>query len=100
VIERSVVLASTREVGLAHLPLYLQEGSPIRIAAEESFLDAKERAIEHFEREAVTRFLAEAKGNISLAAKQARITRRNLHRLISKYSINTKAYKTEKHTSQ
>jgi transcriptional regulator with PAS, ATPase and Fis domain len=100
VIERSVVLASTREVGLAHLPLHLQEGSPIRIAIEEGFLDAKERAIQHFEREAVTRFLAEAKGNISLAAKQARITRRNFHRLISKYSINTRLYKTENQKSQ
>jgi DNA-binding NtrC family response regulator len=100
VIERSVVLASTREVGLAHLPLYLQEGSPIRIASEEGFLDAKERAIQLFEREAVTRFLAEARGNISLAAKQAKITRRNFHRLIAKYAINTKIYKTENHKTQ
>jgi transcriptional regulator with PAS, ATPase and Fis domain len=101
VIERSVVLASTREVGLAHLPLYLQQdGGPIRITSEEGFLEAKERAIQHFEREAVTRFLAEAKGNISLAAKQAKITRRNFHRLISKYSINTKVYKIETNKSQ
>ena len=101
VIERSVVLASTREVGVAHLPLYLQqEGGSIRIATEEGFLQAKERAIQHFERDAVTRFLADARGNISLAAKQARITRRNFHRLIAKYSINTKIYKTENHKSQ
>jgi transcriptional regulator of acetoin/glycerol metabolism len=48
----------------------------------------------------VTRFLADAKGNISLAAKQARITRRNFHRLIAKYSINTKRYKTGNNKSQ
>ena len=100
VIERSVVLASTREVEQAHLPLYLQQEGPIRIATEEGFLEAKERAIQHFEREAVTRFLAEAKGNISLAAKQAKITRRNFHRLIAKYSINTRLYKSENSKTQ
>ena len=100
VIERSVVLASTREVGLAHLPLYLQEGGPLRVSTDDGFLPAKERAVAVFEREAVTRFLAEAGGNISLAAKRARITRRNFHRLLSKYSINSKVYKTGNHKTQ
>src|SRR4030095_5244388 len=70
VIERSVVLASTREVGLPHLPLYLQEGGRVRVSTEDGFLEARERAIACFEREAVARFLAEAVGNISLAAKR------------------------------
>jgi DNA-binding NtrC family response regulator len=48
-----------------------------------------------FEKEAVARFLSEARGNISLAAQKAGITRRNFHRLLSKHSINTKKYKTE-----
>jgi transcriptional regulator with GAF, ATPase, and Fis domain len=100
VIERSVVLASTREVSLPHLPLYLQEGGPPRVSTDDGFLEAKERAIAVFEREAVTRFLTEAGGNISLAAKRARITRRNFHRLLSKYSINSKAYRTGNHKSQ
>jgi transcriptional regulator with GAF, ATPase, and Fis domain len=94
VIERSVVLASTRQVEVGHLPLYLQEGSPIRVNAEEGFLEAKERAVALFEREAVVRFLTEARGNVSLAAKKARITRRNFHRLIAKHSIHARSYKT------
>jgi len=94
VIERSVVLASTRQVEVAHLPLYMQqEGSPIRITDAESFLQAKERAIASFERHAVARFLTEARGNISAAAKKAGITRRNFHRLLSKYSIDSKSYR-------
>src|SRR4030095_14519664 len=52
VIQRSVGLASPGGAGPPPLPRYLQEGSPIRIASEEGFLDAKERAIQHFEREA------------------------------------------------
>ncbi|HEY5725786.1 MAG TPA: helix-turn-helix domain-containing protein, partial [Methylomirabilota bacterium] len=100
VIERSVVLASTREVGLPHLPLYLQEGGPVRVSTDDGFLEAKERAIAGFEREAVARFLAEAGGNISLAAKRARITRRNFHRLLAKHAINSKAYRTGNHKSQ
>jgi DNA-binding NtrC family response regulator len=94
VIERSVVLASTRQVEVAHLPLYMQqEGSPIRMTDAESFLQAKERAIASFERHAVARFLTEARGNISAAAKKAGITRRNFHRLLSKYSIDSKSYR-------
>jgi transcriptional regulator with PAS, ATPase and Fis domain len=92
IIERAVVLATTREVQVAHLPLHLQEGSAIPITPEEGFLDAKERTVALFEREAIIRFLTEARGNVSRAAKLAKITRRNFHRLISKYSINPKVY--------
>jgi transcriptional regulator with GAF, ATPase, and Fis domain len=95
VIERAVVLTASQQVDVAHLPLYLQEENPgsIRLIPEEGFLEAKERAIATFERDAVVRFLTESRGNISLAARQAKITRRNFHRLVAKYSINTKLYK-------
>jgi transcriptional regulator with PAS, ATPase and Fis domain len=95
IIERAVVLAATREVQVGHLPLHLKEGSPIRITPEEGFLDAKERTVALFEREAIIRFLTESRGNVSLAAKLAKITRRNFHRLIAKYSINPRTYRTE-----
>jgi DNA-binding NtrC family response regulator len=48
-----------------------------------------------FEKEALARFLSEARGNISVAAQKAGITRRNFHRLLSKYSINSRKYKSE-----
>jgi DNA-binding NtrC family response regulator len=88
-----VVLSSGQQVDVAHLPLYLQESGPIRVSAQEGFVQAKERVVAMFEKEAVTRFLSEARGNISVAAKKAGITRRNFHRLLSKYSINTKKFK-------
>jgi transcriptional regulator with PAS, ATPase and Fis domain len=95
VIERSVVLTSGREVDVGHLPLYLQEGGPIRFRPEEGFLKAKERTVTLFEREAIARFLTEAGGNISLAARKAGITRRNFHRLLAKHSINTRSFRGE-----
>jgi len=93
VIERAVVLSSSQQVDVAHLPLYLQESGPIGVATKEGFVQAKERVVAMFEKEAVARFLSEARGNISVAAQKAGITRRNFHRLLSKYSINTKKFK-------
>ena len=95
IIERAVVLSSNQQVEVAHLPLYLQDASPIQVTTQEGFVQAKERVVAMFEKEAVARFLSEARGNISVAAQKAGITRRNFHRLLSKYSINTKKFKIE-----
>jgi len=91
-IERAVVLASGRQIEVSHLPFQLQELSPIGITSEGSFLEAKERMISLFERDAVIRFLTEARGNISAAAKKAGITRRNFHRLLLKHAIKGSKY--------
>ncbi len=91
-IERAVVLASGRQIEVAHLPFHLQEVGPMGVTAEEGFLQAKERVVSLFEREAVIRFLTEARGNISAAAKRAGITRRNFHRLLLKHAIRRSQY--------
>jgi transcriptional regulator with GAF, ATPase, and Fis domain len=96
IIERAVVLATTRQIEVAHLPIHLQESGPISMTTEEGFLKAKERVIALFERQAIIRFMTEARGNISSAAQRAGITRRNFHRLLSKHSVNTKKFKSEK----
>jgi len=101
-IERAVVLTSSRQVEVAHVPSHLQEpaDSPIRVTTEEGFRKGKERVVGLFEREAVTRFLAEAGGNVSRAAIKAGITRRNFHRLMSKYSISKDEFKVENEKTQ
>jgi transcriptional regulator with PAS, ATPase and Fis domain len=89
IVERAVVLAHGRTVELEHLPMHLQESSAsMPIAGDEGLPTAKERLVREFERQAVVRFLKESRGNVSAAAKRARITRRNLHRLLLKYSID------------
>jgi transcriptional regulator with GAF, ATPase, and Fis domain len=95
IIERAVVLSESQQVEVTHLPLYLQESGSIQVTTKEGFAQAKERVISMFEREAVARFLAEARGNVSVAAQKAGITRRNFHRLLSKYSISSRKYKKE-----
>jgi transcriptional regulator with PAS, ATPase and Fis domain len=93
IIERAVVLATSRQVEVALLPLYLQENAPASMSAGEGFVEAKERAVARFERDAITRFLGEARGNVSAAAKRAGITRRNFHRLIVKYGLDMQAFR-------
>ena len=99
-IERAVVLASGRQIEVSHLPFDLPEAGPIRITTAEGFLQGKERMVALFEREAVIRFLTEARGNISAAAKKAGITRRNLHRLMVKHSVKRDDFRGENQTAQ
>src|SRR6266851_4843039 len=100
IIERAVVLATSQQVEVALLPLHLQESVPVPVRAGESFLEAKERAVARVEREAIERFLGDARGNVSAAAKLAGITRRNLHRLIVKYGIDMRSFRNETGKSQ
>src|SRR5262245_12461671 len=94
-IERAVVLAPGRQIEVKHLLFHSQESSPIAVTTDETFHQGKTRVVRLFEREAVIRFLGEAKGNISLAAQRSGITRRNFHRLVSKYTINRKDFTHE-----
>src|SRR6266404_7853403 len=100
IIERAVVLATSRQIEVALLPLHLQESVPVPMRTGESFFEAKERAVARFERDAIERFLSDARGNVSAAAKLAGITRRNLHRLILKYRIKTKSFRSGTYESQ
>ena len=91
IIERAVVLASERSIQSHHLPLHLQEPGKLELTVDDGFLAGKDRLIREFERQAVLRFLRETGGNISAAARKARITRRNFHRLLAKHAIDRTA---------
>ena len=93
--ERAVVLAEGGVVEPAHLPLHVQGAAPLAMAAGEGFLASRNRLVREFERQAVARLLSESRGNVSVAAKKAGITRRNFHRLLSRHRINPKDYKRD-----
>jgi DNA-binding NtrC family response regulator len=98
-VERAVVLAEGA-VEPAHLPLHIQ-GTPtlgIGMAAGEGLVASKDRIVREFERQAVARLLAESRGNVSVAAKLARITRRNFHHLLAKHRIDPREYKNRVET--
>ncbi len=97
-VERAVVLASGGEIEPAHLPIYMQ-GTPdvhatpsLGIRLGDGLVAGKNRLVRDFERQAVLRWLAESGGNISKAAKAARITRRNFHHLLTKHRINPRQF--------
>jgi len=92
IIERAVVLASERTIEAAHLPLHIQ-GPTVELRLEEGLAAAKDRLTRGFERDAVLRFLAESRGNVSMAAKAAGTTRRHFHRLLLKYSIDASQFR-------
>jgi transcriptional regulator with GAF, ATPase, and Fis domain len=93
VIERAVVLAEGRQIEVSHLPLHLQERSSVQTVPAGGLLEAKEQVIAAFEREALVRFLVEARGNVSQAARLARITRRTFHRMLIRYAIKADKYR-------
>jgi two-component system response regulator GlrR len=60
----------------------------MRVSADEGLGAGKERLVREFERQAIVRFLADTRGNVSAAARRARITRRNFHRLLARHRID------------
>ncbi len=100
IVERAVVLTTDRTVEPAHLPLHVQEPGPPAIGGGERLGAAKQRFVTQFERQAILRLLADARGNVSAAARRAGTTRRNFHRLLAKYQIDPAGFRYETAPSQ
>jgi transcriptional regulator with PAS, ATPase and Fis domain len=94
IIERAVVLAQTQKVEAHHLPLHIQMGKT-KVNTKDGFMIAKKMLITEFEKEALSRYLSEAHGNISRAAERAKIPRRTFHRLMEKYKISGRSFKPQ-----
>jgi DNA-binding NtrC family response regulator len=83
-----------------HLPLHVKEPTTPIIGGSERLGAAKHRFISDFERQAIVRMLADARGNVSAAARRAGTTRRNFHRLLAKYHIDPAHFRDETVASQ
>jgi transcriptional regulator with GAF, ATPase, and Fis domain len=94
IIERAVVLASSSVIEAEHLPLHVQD--VLGFKPQLGFKPSKAQAIEHFERQALSSYLLETKGNISRAASLARIPRRTFHRLMAKHKLSAQPVKTSR----
>jgi transcriptional regulator with PAS, ATPase and Fis domain len=93
IIERAVVLTSSSVIEAEHLPLHVQDVNAFK--PQLGFKPSKSQAIERFERQALSSYLSEAKGNISRAASLAKIPRRTFHRLMAKYKLTAKAARSD-----
>ena len=89
IIERAVVLTSSSVIEAEHLPIHVQD--VIAFKPQLGFKPSKSQAIERFERQALSSYLLEAKGNISRAAMLANIPRRTFHRLLRKHNLTARA---------
>lgn len=94
VIERAAVLAHDDVIHLENLPLALSEnldGSPTAdLDIRASFRAERERHVVKLEKKLIQRYLAEANGNVSRAARLANIPRRTFYRLLDKYRLKDK----------
>ena len=96
VMERAIALSDTDTIQIEDLPenLIAQTGYTIVSAQTDlPFQEAKDAAVEKFERSFIDRLLKVHNGNVSRAARQNGMNRVRLQRLISKYAIDVSAYR-------
>lgn len=94
VMEHSVSLASSDMIQVGDLPEYLRtpvlEESPANFGSVfmGSFRESKSKALKSFYECYFQSLLAKHGGNISQAAEEAKIDRKTIHRLLTRYSIH------------
>ncbi|MFQ5769950.1 MAG: sigma 54-interacting transcriptional regulator [bacterium] len=93
VIERLTCLVEDSHIELLDLPDHIvgsKDLEKIRLdpVLDLAFFEAKEKIIQQFEKEYISKLLKKYPGNISKAAKQAQISRRTLYRLINYYHLH------------
>ena len=94
VIERAVVLATEDTIEVSHLPDKLLkahiDSGPVFQGV--SYKEAKQQVVDSFSKEFVARLLQMSKGNISQAAKLAKMDGANFRRLMRKYDIQAEEH--------
>lgn len=99
IIERCVVLSEGKSIGAKELPTKLISKSFYLPSNQEDDLsqfcyqDAKEKALEIFNKNYLCHILKAAHGNISLASFKAGMDRSNFKKIIRKYDIDSNDYK-------
>ena len=90
VIESSVIMTSSTVIEPENISFPLQNNVFARQKSRNlNFMAEKAENIEKFERQSITRYLTEAKGNVSKASDLAGLPRRTFHRLMEKHQINS-----------
>lgn len=90
IIERAIALVKKDEISLDDLPQGLQQNFISESSNEIilSLTEAKQNAIETVEKEYLFQQLKKHKGNVTRLAEESGMTRRNIHRLLSKYELD------------
>lgn len=98
IIERAYILETTSSLTPESFPgeLFESHGPPenLPIDASLTLAQARQKAIDDFEKTYLTDLLARNKGRIKESAEAAGITTRQLHKLMSKYGIRKEKFKS------
>jgi DNA-binding NtrC family response regulator len=100
-IERGVIMAAGEELQLADILAMAPEQPPCTTSSFETgeeifdlpFKEAKDRLIEEFETQYLTKILARHAGNVSQAARESGVKRQYLHRLIRDNKLDSRSFK-------
>ena len=93
VIQRAVLLSEGPEIEVRHFPEALLCPQPAPAELPGGFREAKQRVVERFEREYLSRCLREAGGNISQAARTAGIDYKNFYNKMQQLGIDPAGFK-------
>ncbi|MFH1831159.1 MAG: sigma 54-interacting transcriptional regulator [Pseudomonadota bacterium] len=96
VIERAVSFVEGDTISKSHLDFIFAEMSHggeerterMAVDADMPFKDAKQRVVENFEKEYLVELIHQHSGNLSKAAREAKIDRKHLRNLLKKYNID------------
>jgi DNA-binding NtrC family response regulator len=89
-VERALIFAESDEIGLAELPFLARE-APLR--PQGALKQAKKQQAEAFERRYLEQALRQHAGNVSKAAAEAGLDRRNFQALLKRYELRAADFK-------
>jgi len=98
IIERAIVLSSDQTIHLEQLPVIFSnmtqlEGAPLEVTDRSGLRKKRDDQVSHVERDLLTHYLTNAKGNVSAAARLAEIPRRTFYRMMSRHDIASNEFR-------
>lgn len=98
IIERAAVLTHDEIIRLENLPVIFAEMSlqTIDETNDASLRSQRQKHVNQVEKNLLTRYLREAKGNVSAAAREAGIPRRTFYRMLNRNGLNGTEFKADK----
>jgi len=96
VVRRAIALSRGSSIGIDDIPekLVLAAGTDGTSACPSGFFDMRQRRVSTFEREYITDLLERTGGDVTRAAKEARMPRGTLYRLMKNHGIRAAEFRT------
>ena len=91
VIERAIILTDSNKILSEHLPMSIQSENLSNF--EHGFKAAQTAVNDDFEKHALQHYLYQSRGNVTLAANYAKLSRRTFYRLLNKHVIDHDQFK-------